>query len=321
MFILAKNQNVLKSIPTLTPALNKQRVKPRPFHKRIEQIIGYGFILPTVILLSMFVFYPFLQSVYLSFFMTDPLGNIVGFVGLQNYVDLFTSKEFLGSLKTTFLFAIFTVPTGIFISLLLAVLTHNKLKGMRIFQFIFALPIAMSVGTSSIIWLLLFNPTSGVLNYLLNLVGLESIQWLTDPNWALVSVSMMTIWLSLGLDYIILLAGLQAIPKELYESAKIDGAGSFRIFSKITIPMLSPTIFFVLIISVIQALQAFGQFNILTGGGPMKSTNVFVFSLYQEAFVNFQFGLGSTRAFVLFVIILLFTWIQFKFGEKKVHYQ
>ncbi|MCT2537117.1 sugar ABC transporter permease [Aquibacillus koreensis] len=318
---MAKNQNVLKSIPTLTPALNKQRVKPRPFHKRIEQIIGYGFILPTVILLSMFVFYPFLQSVYLSFFMTDPLGNIVGFVGLQNYVDLFTSKEFLGSLKTTFLFAIFTVPTGIFISLLLAVLTHNKLKGMRIFQFIFALPIAMSVGTSSIIWLLLFNPTSGVLNYLLNLVGLESIQWLTDPNWALVSVSMMTIWLSLGLDYIILLAGLQAIPKELYESAKIDGAGSFRIFSKITIPMLSPTIFFVLIISVIQALQAFGQFNILTGGGPMKSTNVFVFSLYQEAFVNFQFGLGSTRAFVLFVIILLFTWIQFKFGEKKVHYQ
>ncbi|WP_204498990.1 carbohydrate ABC transporter permease [Aquibacillus albus] len=309
----------MQSIPVLSSSKTKMKHKPK--HLRIDQIAGYGFIMPTVILLSMFVFYPFFQSIYLSFFMTDPLGNVVKFVGFQNYVELFTDKEFLNSLKITFLFTVFTVPTGIFIALILAVLTNNKSKGMRGFQFIFALPIAMSVGTSSIIWLLLFNPTAGVLNYLLNVVGVESIQWLTNPDWALLSISIMTIWMGLGLDFIILLAGLQAIPDDLYESAKIDGAGSLTIFTKITIPLLSPTIFFVLIISVINALQAFGQFNVLTGGGPMKSTNVFVFSLYQEAFVNFQFGLGSTRAFVLFVIIVLLTWIQFKVGEKKVHYQ
>lgn len=299
----------------------KQHSKKKKQRIRFEQLFGYGFIMPSVVLLAAFVFYPFFQSIYLSFFMTDPLGDIVAFVGFQNYIDLFTDPEFLNSLKITILFMLYTVPPGIAIATLLATLTHSKLKGIRIFQFIYSLPIAMSVGTSSVIWLLLFNPTSGVLNYLLNTAGFESIHWLTDPNWALISVSIMTIWMSLGLDYIILLAGLQGISKDLYESAEIDGAGKCRQFFHITLPMLSPTIFFVFIISVISALQAFGQFNVLTSGGPMDSTNVFVFSLYQEAFVNFQFGLGSTRALILFVIILLITWLQFKVGEKKVHYQ
>lgn len=300
--------------PTIKSKTKKKRV-------RFEQIFGYGFIMPSVLLLSAFVFYPFFQSIYLSFFMTDPLGDIVAFVGFQNYIDLFTDSEFLNSLKITILFTLYTVPTGIAIATLLAVLTHSKLKGIRMFQFIYSLPIAMSVGTSSVIWLLLFNPTSGVLNYVLNMLGFESIHWLTDPNWALISVSIMTIWMTLGLNYIILLAGLQGISKDLYESAEIDGASKFKQFIHITLPMLSPTIFFVFIISVINALQAFGQFNVLTSGGPMDSTNVFVFSLYQEAFVNFQFGLGSTRALILFVIILLITWLQFKVGERKVHYQ
>ncbi|WP_018930583.1 carbohydrate ABC transporter permease [Gracilibacillus lacisalsi] len=301
--------------------LNKAASPAKRKRLRKEQIIGYGFIMPSVILLSAFVFFPFFQSIYLSFFMTDPIGNIVAFVGIQNYMDLFTDPEFLNSLKITFLFTIYTVPTGIFIALLLAVLTTSKAKGMKVFQFAFSLPIAMSVGTSSVIWLLLFNPTSGVFNYILNSLGIPSVHWLTDPNWALTSIALMTIWMTLGLNFIILLAGLQGIPKDLYESAKIDGANQIQLFFKITIPLLSPTLFFLLIISVINALQAFGQFNVMTNGGPMNSTNVFVFSLYQEAFVNFQFGLGSTRALILFVIILVLTWLQFKVGEKKVHYQ
>jgi len=295
--------------------------KKKSKQKLINQIVGYGFILPSALILLIFVFYPFFQSIYLSFFMTDPLGNIVEFVGFQNYIDLFTAPQFLNSLKVTILFALYTVPTSIGIALILAVLTNSKLKGMRFFQFVFSLPIAVSVGTASVIWLLLFNPTNGVLNYLLNLLGFESIAWLSDPDWALISVSIMTIWTSLGLNYIILLAGLQGIPEDIYESAKMDGAGVFTIFTKITIPLLSPVIFFVFVTSVINALMAFGQFNVLTGGGPMNSTNVFIFSLYQEAFVNFQFGLGSARAIILVVIILILTLLQFKFGEKRVHYK
>lgn len=310
----------LQKKPSLSEPKKVKAQSPK-IREMKEQLVGLLFLGPTIILLGVFVFYPLIKSVYLSLVMTDTLGEIVEFVGIQNYLELFRDPVFFDSLKVTFLFAVFTVPLSIIIALILAVLTHNTLKGMRIFQFFFSLPIAMSVGTSSIIWMLLFHPTSGMINYLLGKFGVDSIQWLTDPNWALVSISLITIWMNLGFNFIILLAGLQGISSELYESAKMDGAGKISLFKNITIPLLSPTLFFVTIISVIGAFQAFGQIHILTKGGPMDSTNVFIYSLYQEAFVNFQFGLGSTRALVLFVIILILTWIQFKVGERKVHYQ
>lgn len=313
-----------KSIDSSNVQVDEQVEKvPSSKRKKVikEHLFGYGFIMPTTILLTLFTFYPFFKSIFLSFFMTDPLGNIVKFVGFDNYIKLIEDDSFINSLLVTGKFILYTVPIGILLALILATMTHNKLKGMKIFQFFFSLPIAMSVGTSSLIWLILFNPTAGILNYLLVSAGLDPIRWLTDPNWALISVSIMTIWMGLGFNYIILLAGVQNIPEEIYESARIDGAGKIATFFKITIPLTSPTLFFVLIISVINTMQAFGQFNILTSGGPVETTNVFVFSLYQEAFVNFQFGLGSARAVILFIMILILTWLQFKFGEKKVHYQ
>lgn len=319
---MVKDSKVMQPYPLSNVESNPKNKKKKKSRLTIfNHIAGYGFILPSALILLIFIFYPFFQSIFLSFFRTDSLGNIVSFVGLQNYLELLTSPQFVNSMKVTFLFALYTVPPSIIIALILAVLTNSKLKGMRIFQFIFALPMAVSVGTASVIWLLLFNPTNGIFNYLLNLVGIDSIAWLSDPDWALISVSIMTIWTGLGINYIILLAGLQSIPEEIYESAKMDGAGAFTIFRKITIPLLSPVLFFVLVTSVIGALMAFGQFNILTGGGPMNSTNVFIFSLYQEAFVNFEFGLGSARAIILVVIILILTFLQFKFGEKRVHYK
>jgi sn-glycerol 3-phosphate transport system permease protein len=304
-----------------TSILKKDKPRIVLSEKLKEHIIGYLFLWPTISLLAIFLFYPLVRSMYLSLFMTDTAGRIVDYVGFQNYIDLFTSADFFSSLKVTVLFTLYTVPASIIFGLILAVLTHTELRGMRIFQFIFSVPLAVSVGTASVVWALLLHPTSGVFNYFLSLAELQPIFWLTDPQWALIAVSLMTIWMNLGFKYILLLAGLQGIPEELYESAKIDGASSFRIFWNITIPLLSPTIFFLAVISVIGSFQAFGQFNTMTSGGPMDSTNVFVYALYEEAFVNFQFGEGSARALVLFVIILILTKIQFKVGERKVHYQ
>ncbi|MFD0693808.1 carbohydrate ABC transporter permease [Paenibacillus sp. GCM10027628] len=283
--------------------------------------MGYFFLAPSLVLFIIFLFYPLFQSVYLSVHETDPRGRVAGYVGIDNFAAIFTSERFYKSLEVTGVFTLLTVPTGIALALLLAALTHNRLKGMRIFQFVFSLPVVLSVGTSAVIWMMLFHPSVGMLNYLLSLLGLEPVAWLTDPRWALLSVSMMTVWMNLGFNYIVLLSGLQSIPDEIYDSAKIDGSGPFRTFVQIVMPLLSPTVFFVTIVSIIGAFQSFGQIHILTKGGPVDSTDVLVYSLYQDAFINFRFGTGSAQALVLFAIILLLTIVQFKAFERNVHYQ
>ncbi|MBE9912437.1 sugar ABC transporter permease [Paenibacillus donghaensis] len=286
-----------------------------------EHALAYVFLAPSMILFIMFLFYPMLKSVYLSMTITDPRGQVAEFVWFENFAALFKSHQLYSNLSVTLMFILYTVPTSLIWSLFLAAITHNKLRGMKIFQFIFSLPIVISVGTGSIIWFLLFHPTAGMLNYFLSLIHIGPIPWLTDPAWALISISLMTIWMNMGFLYIVLSSGLQGIPEELYESAKIDGSGPVRTFMRIVLPLLSPTIFFALIVSVIGAFQAFGQIHILTRGGPINSTNVIVYSIYQDAFVNFRFGIGSAQALILFVIILLLTVLQFKVLEKKVHYQ
>lgn len=296
-----------------TQSLHKQRLQ--------ENLLAYLFLAPSLLLFGMFLFYPLLQSIYLSMHLTDPRGRIAEFVGMENFQELFLSERFYQSLKVTLSFTLLTVPTCILLALLLAALTQSKLRGMRVFQFIFSLPIAISVGTGSVIWMMLFHPSVGTLNYFLSLAGISPVGWLTDPAWALISVSMMTIWMTLGFNYIVLLSGLQGVPEEIYDSAKIDGSGPIRTFVQLTLPLVSPTLFFVAIVSVIGAFQSFGQMHILTKGGPMYTTDVVVYNIYQDAFVNFRFGIGSAQALVLFAIILILTVLQFTFFEKKVHYQ
>ncbi|WP_240762316.1 carbohydrate ABC transporter permease [Paenibacillus thalictri] len=286
-----------------------------------EAVWAYFFLLPSAVLFSIFLFYPMIRSVYLSFHLTNPRGKVAMFVGLENFIDIFRTDAFFESLKVTALFMLYTVPTGIALSLLLAVLTHNKLRGMRAFQWVFSMPIVISVATGSAIWLLLFHPSVGMLNYFLSVAGIEPIRWLSDPRWALFSVSLMTIWMNTGFSYIVLLGGLKGISAEIYESATIDGASAWRTLRSITLPLLSPTFFFLSVVSMIGSFQAFGQVHILTKGGPTHATDVVVYSIYQEAFVNFQFGTASAKALVLFAILLLLTLIQFRFAEKKVHYQ
>ncbi|WP_052487229.1 carbohydrate ABC transporter permease [Gordoniibacillus kamchatkensis] len=289
--------------------------------RRKEHALAYLFLAPSLLIFGIFLFYPLLKSVYLSLHLTDPRGRVAEFVGLSNYKNLLGSTAFWNSLKVTALFTLLTVPAGIALGLIAASLTYSSLRFMRLFRFVFSLPLAISVSTASVIWMMLFHPTLGMFNYFLAAAGLSPVQWLTDPTYALLSVAAMTVWMHSGFNFIVLLSGLQGISQDIYDSAKIDGSGPFRTFVRIIVPLLSPTVFFLVIVSVIGAFQSFGQIHILTKGGPAGSTEVFVYSIYKEAFMNYQFGTGSAMALVLFAIILILTVIQFTVLEKKVHYQ
>ncbi|AWI11292.1 glycerol-3-phosphate ABC transporter permease [Caldibacillus thermoamylovorans] len=284
-------------------------------------IKGMLFLFPSILLFSVFVFYPMFKTIYLSFYLTDAKGSTTVFVGLENYLNMFTNPIFLQSIKNTFLFVFYTVPPTVLISLFLAILANENLRGIGLFRTIYSSTIGISVAAASVFWLYLFNPTMGLLNKLLEAFGGEPVGWLTDPTWALLSVSVTTIWMNIGFTFLILLGGLQSIDRSLYESAEVEGSGYFYKLRRITIPMLSPTLFFVITVSMINSFQTFGQIDILTQGGPANETSLIVYSIYREAFVNYQFGSASAQAVVLFILILVMTVIQFKLGERRVHYQ
>ncbi|MDH5161921.1 carbohydrate ABC transporter permease [Heyndrickxia oleronia] len=312
----------MSSVAIQTNELNLQYVEHVKKKQRIRSFLhGLLFLLPSILLFSIFVFYPMIRTIYLSFFLTNASGETTVFVGLENYLNMFTSPIFLKSIQSTFLFVLYTVPATIVISLFLAIIANEKLKGIGFFRTIFSSTMGISVAAASVFWMYLFNPTMGLLNQFLQSIGVESIGWLTDPAWALFSVSVTTVWMNIGFTFLVLLGGLQSIDSYLYESADIEGAGYFYKLRRITFPMLSPTLFFVLTVSIINAFQTFGQIDILTHGGPQNETNLIVYSIYREAFVNYQFGSASAQAVVLFILILLMTALQFKLGERKVHYQ
>ncbi|MBM7600095.1 multiple sugar transport system permease protein/sn-glycerol 3-phosphate transport system permease protein [Virgibacillus halotolerans] len=289
--------------------------------KKSKFPVGIWYLLPALIVFSVFLFYPMFKTLYLSFFITDTRGDAIFFNGIENYTDLFHSKEFLLSFKNSFLFVLYTVIPTILISLFLAVLANEKLRGSQFFKVAFSSTLGVSSAAAAVIWLFLFNPSIGLVNNVMDIFGMSGVGWVTDKSFALISISITTIWMHLGFNFIILLGGLQNISEDLYESSKIDGANYFQRFRKITVPMLSPTLFFVIIIGVINSFQSFGQIDIMTKGGPAGSTNLIVYSIYKDAFVNHAVGYASAQAMILFVIILIATLIQFKVGERKVHYQ
>ncbi|MDW0116872.1 sugar ABC transporter permease [Sporosarcina thermotolerans] len=291
------------------------------WRKSVDGRTAILYLLPSVILFSVFVFYPMFRTIYLSFFLTDQNGTPAINVGFENYLYLLGSSEFQNSMKATGLFVFYTVPLTIILALFFALLANEKLKGVGFFRTMYSSTMGISVAASSVIWLFMFNPSIGMFNRLLSLFTIQQVQWLLDPEWALISVSISTIWMNIGFSFLILLGGLQNIDEHLYESARIDGAGYLYRLRRITLPMLSPTLFFIITISLINSFQTFGQIDILTKGGPSQSTNLIVYSIYREAFINYQFGTASAQAVILFIIILVVTILQFKLGERRVHYQ
>lgn len=301
----------------MSVALPRQTIRTRV----VDAMSGWLYLTPSIVLFGVFLVYPLFRTIYLSFFQTDTQGTPLSFIGTSHYATLFTSPGFWQSVQATVGFVVLTVPLTIVIALGLALLANEKVRGIGFFRTAFSATMGMSVAASSVIWMFMYNPSIGIFNRTLELVGASGIQWLLDPQYALLSVSLATVWMNVGFTFLILLGGLQNIDRTLYESANIAGTGYWTQLRAITIPMLSPTLFFVTIISLINAFQTFGQIDLLTKGGPTNSTNVIVYAIYKDAFINYNVGGASAQAVLLFGTVLLLTWLQFKLVERKVHYQ
>lgn len=286
-----------------------------------EALLGYALVLPSMLVFGTFVFYPFLRNFYLALYKTPPFPNLPKrYVGLQQAKDVVTSWEFSNSIKVTLLFVLITVPTGIILGLLLATVAHQRLRGITFFRTIFSSTVATSVAVASVIFFTFLNPQIGLVNYWFGREG--KLSPLDDPKWALVAVAAVTIWQNLGLSFIIMSAGLQTVPDELLEAARVDGAGTWSRFRNVTLPLLSPTLFFAAIVGGIAAFQSFGQIELLTQGGPPRDkTNVLVYAIYRAVFVQANDGKAAVLAIALFVITLLLTLFQMRFLERRVTYE
>lgn len=282
---------------------------------------------PALLIFALFTFWPFLRSVWLSFFITNQIGEPVTFNDVKYYARILNldgsgRDEYLKSIVTTVQFTLLVVPLGIVTSLALAVLATAKVKAITVFRTIFTSSVAISVASAGVIWALIYSPSTGATRWLAELLGLKSQSLLLDAGTALPAIAFMTIWTGLGFSFIITLSGMQAIPQDLYESSRIDGANGWHGFRYITLPLLTPTLMFLFIISTIQCFQAFTQFNVLIGNeGPDSSTNVFVYALFKEFWGNNRYGFASAMSVVLFLILLVLTFVQFRLLDRKVHYQ
>ncbi len=311
---------------TLKPVQLATRPRPAGLSRaqRLRAVKNFAtamlFLSPSLLIFLFFVFIPLIKTIDLSTYLTDPIGRPIERTFPENYVRVFEEKDLSNSLKVSLQFALYVVPATMVASLFLAILANVQLKGISIYRIIFSSTIAVSGATASLIFLFLYNPVNGILNYLLELVGIPRIAWLVNENSALIAVSVVTVWLMLGLNTIMYLAALQGIPEELYESARIDGAGFWASFRHITIPMISPTIFFLIVVTTINTLQTFTQVNIMTRGGPLESTNVVVELIYRAFYFNGQYGIAATLSVVLFLVMLVLTIIQFGILEPRVHY-
>lgn len=284
-------------------------------------LIALAYLAPSLIIFIAFIFVPLGRTFFLSLYNTRTTGVPSTFAGLDHYVELVTSEAFRTGMVATVLFTAYTVPLGILVGLMLAVLLDQPLPGITVFRTLVSSTIAVSAAVGSLIWLLLFNPSLGLLNYVLSVAGIRGPEWLIQPSSAIVAVSITTIWLVLGTNVIVLLAGLQGVPQEIYEAARLDGARGLRMFLRITVPMVSPSLFFLLVVDTIAVLQAFTQIHVMTRGGPVDTTRVLVYSIYLDAFQNFQFGFASAQAVILFALVLGLTVVQFRVVERRVHYQ
>jgi sn-glycerol 3-phosphate transport system permease protein len=283
-------------------------------------LLGYALVLPSLLIFGTFIFYPFIKNFWLALYRTPPFPGLPRrWVGISQYRDVLTSQVFTNSFKVTLEFVVLTVPIGIVLGLGLAVLAHQRLRGMGIFRVIFSSTVVTSVAVASLISLTLLNPQIGLLNYWLGRSG--SLSPLDDPKWALVAVAGVTIWQNLGLSFIIMSAGLQAVPDELLEAARIDGAGAWSRFRNVTLPMLSPTLFFAAVVGSILAFHSFGQIDLLTEGGPQNHTNVLVYSIYQTVFKENNSGKAAVLAIALFAMTLVLTLVQLKILERRVSYE
>jgi multiple sugar transport system permease protein len=287
---------------------------------RREARAGYLGILPWVIGFLAFTAGPLMVSFFLSFTQWD-IVRPPQWVGLSNYIRMFTDDQlFRASLGVTFSYVLMSVPLQLVVGLALALLLNASVRGMNIFRTIFYLPAVLSGIAVSLMWIWILHPDLGVVNGLLDLVGIKGPGWFWDQHWALPSVVLMRLW-GVGGGAVIYLAGLQNIPPHLYEAAEIDGAGRWRQFCSITLPLLTPTLFFQLIVIMIDAFRIFTEAYVITKGGPLNATYFYMLYLYEEAFQNFNMGYASALGWVLTIITAAASFILFRTSNRWVYYE
>ena len=283
---------------------------------------AFAYLVPALAVFAAFFFFPLARSFYLSFQRSDLFGRPSGFVGVKHYADLLTDPGFGKVLLVTLGFTLLTVIPSMVIGLVLALLLQNRIRAVRFFRTAFALPFAFSVATAAVVFGVMLNPATGVVNGLLSYLGVAPVGWLTEPSTALLAVAITSVWMQVGYNLLVLSAGLGAVPDDVLEAARLDGASGLRLQASVVLPLISPQLFFLAVTGTIQALQSFGQIHILTRGGPDRSTETLVYSIYDVAFANnnSNFGAGSAQAMVLLVVVLAITVVQFGFLERKVFY-
>lgn len=285
---------------------------------RSENIWGWLFVLPTMIGLIVLNIYPIINTIKQSFYKTGDFGRGDIFIGVNNYVKMLSDPETWDALLATFKYAIIEVPFSIAISLVLAVLLNRKMRGRAAYRTIFFLPMVCAPAAVAMVWRWLFNSEFGLLNHILN----AKIQWVSDPKIAIYSIAVIGVWSIIGYNMVLFISGLQEVPRDYYEAASIDGASGVRQFFSITIPLISPTIFFVCVTRIISALQVFDLiFMVMDSGNPaLQKTQSLVYLFYQSSFVERNMGYGSTIVVFLLVIIMILTVFQMIAQKKWVYY-
>lgn len=289
--------------------------------KRSNYFWAYIMIAPAILGLILLNIYPFIYSIYLSFTSSDGFGSPV-WIGTENYVELFSDTVMVRSVVNTLYYTLLSVPLSVIFSLVVANLINSKIKGSQFYKSIYFLPTVIAPAAVAMIWSWMFNSEYGLINYLLSLLNVERVRWLTDSRFTLPSLAIVTIWSSLGYNLIILLAGLKNISNTYYEAAEIDGVNGFTKFFKITIPLVSPTLFFVTVTSLMTALKQFDLLYIMIGetSSAMAKSQTMLYLFYKYAYIINQKGYASAIVIVAFLIIMVFTSMQFILQRRWVHY-
>lgn len=299
----------------MRPFLHKLSARPENDLK-----VAFVFLAPSLAVFTVFVYYPLIYNFYLSTTSWNFLSPTKPDVGLRNYADMFSDSRFWEIARNTVGFAVGHVGLSLVIGLGLALLLHQQIKGRAIFRMLFFFPNVTTTSAVALLWVWIYDPRFGPINYALSLLGIRGPNWLLDSRWALWAVIIFSTWRSVGYVMLIYLGGLVNISQDYYEAGQIDGANRWQSFRKITLPLLSPTTFFLLVTSFIGSLQVFDEIAVITRGGPAGSTKVFNYQIWQKAFGEFDAGYASAMAVVLFLAILLLTVLQNVFSKRWVHY-
>ncbi|WP_329173833.1 carbohydrate ABC transporter permease [Streptomyces sp. NBC_01477] len=307
--------------PERPPAAEGASRRAGARRKRRDHLLFLAFAAPNMLLLLLFAYWPVVYNAYLSFTDWDMISATKGFVGLGNYTDLLGDPDFRTTLWTTVLFVVGIVAGGMLLGLLTALLLNQRLRGRNAVRTLVFAPYVLSGAAVGTLWLFIFDPNYGLIHPLLAPIGLAAPAMMTDSHWALSGLVLVYLWKNIGFVAVVYLAGLQGLPKEVYEAAALDGAGAWRRLTRITLPLLSPVTFFLLVTSVISTFQAFDVIAVMTGGGPGTSTSILSWFIYDQGFRAFDAGRASAAAMIMFVVLLLMTAVQARFLERKVHYQ